>query len=94
MVEDNGFQIDGELQRRIEAFAQRAGTTPTDVVRLAFDQYVCLRNPVADTDVPDTKGESVLDRWRRAGLVGCIDDPSLPDDLTSNPIHMDGFGRD
>lgn len=57
--------------------------------------------PTVSSDVVPTQNsdtqhpqDTVLKHWRRAGLVGCIDDPSLPVDLTMNLGHMDGFGRD
>jgi len=94
MVEDNGFNIDSELQQRIEAFARQEGSTPSDVVRLAFDEYVCAHGSADGAQGDQFMADSVFDRWHRAGLIGCIDDPNLPADLTTNPIHMDGFGRD
>ena len=36
------------------------------------------------------KAVSVLERWRAAGLIGCVDD--APADLSTNPKHMEGFG--
>ncbi len=38
--------------------------------------------------------ESVFDLARRAGLIGCIKGArGSPTDLSTNPKHMEGFGR-
>jgi hypothetical protein len=39
--------------------------------------------------------ESAYDLASRAGLIGCIPGaPRSPTDLSTNPKHMEGFGRD
>jgi len=40
-------------------------------------------------------GASAFDVLARAGLIGCIPGASgTPADLSTNPAHMEGFGRD
>lgn len=89
----NGQQInlDGELQRQISEFARAQGTTPSDVVRTAFD---ALRRSSQRRPETSATGESLLERWTRLGFVGAVDDPDLPFDLSTNKKHMEGFGRD
>lgn len=40
----------------------------------------------------ETMGENALEAFEKLGLVGCIKDG--PDDLATNPKHMEGFGTD
>jgi hypothetical protein len=42
----------------------------------------------------DVAEESAFDVASRAGLIGCIQGaPDSPTDLSTNPKHMEGFGR-
>jgi hypothetical protein len=42
----------------------------------------------------DAAEESAFDVASRAGLIGCIKGaPRSPTDLSTNPKHMEGFGR-
>jgi hypothetical protein len=86
------FSLDSELERRIEAFAQAAQTSPEEVLRRAFEEYEARHN--GDGGHNPEGVESCFDRWDRLGLVGCIDDPNLPTDLSTNSRHMEGFGGD
>jgi hypothetical protein len=44
---------------------------------------------------PANAEESAYDLASRAGLIGCIkSEPGSPTDLSTNPKHMEGFGRD
>jgi hypothetical protein len=39
--------------------------------------------------------ETAFDVLNRAGLIGCIEgSPRTPTDLSTNPRHLEGFGRD
>jgi hypothetical protein len=39
--------------------------------------------------------ETAFDRLQQAGLIGCLKGmPDTPTDLSTNPKHMEGFGRD
>jgi hypothetical protein len=43
---------------------------------------------------PADADESAYDLAQRAGLIGCIQGaPRSPTDLSTNPKHMEGFGR-
>jgi hypothetical protein len=38
--------------------------------------------------------ETAFDRLEKAGLIGCLKGvPGTPTDLSTNPKHMEGFGR-
>jgi hypothetical protein len=42
-----------------------------------------------------TAEASLFDVLDRLGLIGCLDgSPDSPTDLSTNPAHMEGFGRD
>jgi hypothetical protein len=91
---DNGgvLQIDDALRRRIEDFARRVASSPQDIVRRAFNEYEVRH---ADDVVPEVdEEESVFDRWKKLGVIGCYDAPDAPSDLSTNKKHMEGFGRD
>lgn len=63
------------------------GKTMHELVSEALQQYA--------PDVRRTNGEhksTLLERLNRKGLVGCL--RGGPPDLSTNPIHMEGFGRD
>ncbi len=45
--------------------------------------------------VGPTTGPSAFDVLERLGLIGCIEGlPDSPTDLSTNPAHREGFGRD
>lgn len=90
MIRDNGIQLDADLQHRIDELTHVTGLSATDVLREALSEYAASRS---NEPRPDRKGsESVYDVLVRTGLLGCIKDG--PHDLSTNPIHMEGFGRD
>jgi hypothetical protein len=89
----NNIQLDVEFVRRVESFACSRGVAPAEVLREAFEEYEANHNGGAPPKA-DGEGESVFDRWTRLGLIGCIDDPSLPTDLSTNPKYMEGFGSE
>ncbi len=72
--------IDSRLRRRVEKFARANKTSEADVIRAAIEAYCAAR-----------EGESCYERAERAGLIGCVAD--APADLSTNPAHLEGFGR-
>lgn len=57
-----------------------------EAVRLFVRRH---RPPKAPKD-----GESAYDAFMRAGVIGMLDSPpGSPTDLSTNPIHMQGFGQ-
>ena len=51
--------------------------------------------PAQAADGQDADGETAFDVASRAGLIGCIKGaPRSPTDLSTNPKHMEGFGRE
>lgn len=69
------------LDRKITAVLKRRGMKKSDVVREALERYL--------DETHEVRGGSFLDL--AGDLVGCVKD--APADLSSNPKHMDGYGR-
>lgn len=94
MVPDNPIHIDDEVRKRIESFARANGLSSGEVIRKAFEKLEDSNNGNR-TQLDEPKdGTTVFDRWSRHGLIGCVDDPHLPRDLSTNRKHFEGFGRD
>jgi len=70
--------------------------SPEQMRRLARE----LESKIASTGKPAAAAaadaeESAFDVASRAGLIGCIQGaPRSPTDLSTNPKHMEGFGRE
>ena len=84
------LRIDSQTQRRIEECARGEGVTPSELIRKAFEEYEAGH----DRSRPTSEGgESALEFFQRAGLIGCVKvSPGTPRDLSTNPDHMQGFG--
>jgi hypothetical protein len=85
------IKLDHDFEQRIREYATASGDSPREVLRRAFEQYARSR-PIAGT--PPIRARTIFDELNEAGLIGCVDDPSLPRDLSTNKKHMEGFGRD
>ena len=95
MSKKNGLQLDDDLERQIEGLARSKGVTPAELVREAVAYLASVRDGDKQQPSPGSNGdETLFDRWDRLGFIGCIDDPSLPSDLSTNRRHFEGFGRD
>ena len=90
--DNGGLRIDGALRQRIENFARRRNQSPVDVVRQAFAEFETRHADAASRDF--AAGESVYDRMKKLGVIGCCDAPDLPGDLSTNKKYMEGFGCD
>ena len=55
---------------------------PSDIVRQVLEEHLKQRKP----------RESCYELARELGILGSA--KGLPTDLSTNPIHMEGFGRD
>jgi hypothetical protein len=84
--------LDAHTLRRVETYARTVGTTPAQVIREAIEQYLTLHEETRARQMPD---ETAFDVLRRAGLIGCIAGaPGSPTDLSTDPIHLEGFGSE
>jgi predicted transcriptional regulator len=85
------IEITPEQKRRIEQLAEQRRLSPEAVVRAALDRE--LRTSSSDAEAPSEGAEtgSFLEVTR--DLVGSVDGPDVPSDLSHNPEHMEGYGR-
>ena len=81
-MERINVRVDPRLKRELEAEAREKGVRPSDIVREALEAHMRRRAP----------RRSCLDIARRIGFIGAYED--TPPDLSTNPEHMEGFGRD
>lgn len=81
-MERINVRVDVQLKRELEAEAREKGVKPSEIVRQALEEHVRQRKP----------RESCLDLARRIGILGIYKD--APQDLSTNPEHMEGFGLD
>ena len=75
-------RIADELKQKLEAEARNKGVSPSEVVREALEQHLKRR----------AQAESCLEIARRIRLIGSA--KGLPEDLSTNRDHFEGFGRD
>jgi predicted transcriptional regulator len=76
------IRVESDLKRQLEDEAKAAGVRPSDIVREAIREHLKRRKPQ----------ESAYDVMKRLGMIGSAE--GLPPDLSTNPAHMEGFGRD
>jgi len=69
------------LDRRITAAVKRRRMQKSGVVREALERYLDETHEVRTGSFLDLAGD----------LIGCVKD--APADLSSNPKHLDGYGR-
>jgi len=76
------------------------GLSPAQMRRLARELETRLaatagKRPASATAARQESEETAFDVASRAGLIGCIKGaPRSPTDLSTNPKHMEGFGRE
>lgn len=75
-------RIPPELQNSLESLSEATGKSEAEVVREALQEY-CLKH---------AKLPTAYDVAEEAGVIGCV--RGGPKDRSTNPRHMDGFGRD
>jgi predicted DNA-binding protein len=74
-------RVPTELGARLRGHSRRKGQSPSDLVRVALENYL---------EKADNTG-SALDLAEAAGLIGCVQ--RAPRDLSTNRRHLDGFGK-
>jgi Arc/MetJ-type ribon-helix-helix transcriptional regulator len=75
------LKLPEQLDRKLSAVVKRRRARKSDVVREALERYM--------EESHEIRKGSFLDLAR--DLVGCVKD--APADLSSNPKHLDGYGR-
>ena len=81
-MERINVRVDQRLKQELEAEAREKGVSPSDVVRQALEEHMRQRTP----------RPNCRDLAERLGRLGSA--KGLPADLSANPKHMEGFGRD
>ena len=81
-MERINVRVDARLKQQLEAEASEKGVSPSEIVRQALEEHMRQRTP----------RETCLDLAKRLGILGSA--KGLPADLSTNPEHMEGFGRD
>lgn len=81
------IQLTDEQKRQIAEAAERTGMAWAEVLREALLSYRPHRRKNGNG-----KQKSFYDALEEAGLIGIVKD--APPDLSTNPKHMEGFGRD
>lgn len=81
-MERINVRVDDRLKVELEAEAREQGVSPSEIVRRALEEHLRQR----------TSRENCRQLADRLGFLGSVQD--LPADLSTNPIHMEGFGRD
>lgn len=90
-ADSSASPLDADTLRRIETYARTAGTTPARVIRVAIEEFLAQHEEAGAR----TTDETAFDLLQRAGVIGCIPgEPGSPTDLSTNPIHREGFGRE
>ncbi len=74
------LKVPAGLHARLTAAAERRGASRSALVREAIEAYLAS----AAAPLPG----SIADRWGDA--IGCLEGPG---DLSTNPEHLEGFGR-
>jgi hypothetical protein len=81
-MERINVRVEPELKQALEEEARETGVSPSDIVRRVLKEHLRQRVP----------RENCLQLAERLGILGSA--KGLPSDLSTNPIHMEGFGRD
>jgi hypothetical protein len=79
-MERINVRVDERLKRGLEAEARQKGVSPSEIVRQALEEHMRLRMP----------RENCRQLAERLGILGSA--KGLPADLSTNPVHMEGFG--
>lgn len=74
-------RVPAPLGARIRSSSRMNGQTPSDLVRVAIENY--LGGSISTG--------SAYELAEAAGLIGCVQD--APKDLSSNPRYFEGFGK-
>jgi hypothetical protein len=81
-MERINVRVDERLKKELENEAQEKGVSPSAIVRQLLEEHFPRTEP----------RENCYQLALRLGILGSI--KGLPSDLSTNPHHMEGFGRD
>jgi hypothetical protein len=83
--------LDPKDQKELEALASETGRNPGELLRELVHEALLERKRNGQAHAPSDEEETLYEAFNRQGLIGCVE--GLPADLTTNPKHMEGFGR-
>jgi predicted DNA-binding protein len=75
------IRVPSALRDRLRSRSRSNGQTPSEIIRAALENYLDH----------GTRRKSAYDLAKEAGIIGCA--TGGPDDLSTNPRHMEGFGK-
>jgi len=81
------FELSEQLLQQLEAIVRATGKSEREVIQQALAEYCSRQESDARSLV-----ESCFDVAIRTGFLGCDDGGA--NDLSVNPAHMEGFGRE
>jgi metal-responsive CopG/Arc/MetJ family transcriptional regulator len=81
-MERINVRVEERLKQELENEARDKGFTRSEIVRQALEEHMRRRTPRI----------TCRDLAERLGVLGSA--KGLPADLSTNPKHMEGFGRD
>jgi Ribbon-helix-helix protein, copG family len=81
-MERINVRVESQLKQRLELEAKAKGVSPSAIVRQLLEEHYRQPQP----------RENCHQLAQRLGILGSI--KGLPADLSTNPDHMEGFGRD
>jgi hypothetical protein len=81
-MERINVRVDQRLKQELEAEAREKGVRPSVIVRQVLEEHMRSR----------ARRSNCLELAESLGLIGSA--KGLPTDLSTNPEHMEGFGRD
>ena len=84
------IQLSDANRRLLAEIAEATGKPWSEVLNAVLDEF---RRQEPAKPVPSGRTtESVYDRLKASGLLGCLE--GGPSDLSTNPAYMEGFGAD
>lgn len=87
-INPKAIELTSEQQQRLADLADRSGQSWEEV----FSEALSAFRP-RNGGEPSASGRSFYDVMMEDGAIGIIKD-GLPRDLSTNPQHLEGFGRD
>ena len=94
-IDPQTIELDEQQRAELAALSEQFGKPWSAVQSEALADYR-ERHPMArwrGKPIPKVApGENFLEAAERLGLIGCIS--GGPAELSTNPAHMEGFGRD
>lgn len=86
-VDPNQINLDESQRRRLAELSEHEGRPWNEVLSEALGMYRVAKG----REVSEVAGRSFYDVMEEDGVIGIVKD--APEDLSTNPRHMEGFGE-